>query len=151
MKFQDQHQLKTLEIFSPTYLIFFCYSGYIEFGPEGVLRLLFGQQAASFEHNFSYAQPIVFKFIDWIGNILNLLTVEKKLANSILVALVRIVLTRFSFIEISALQRHQDEFYKKFSTVGNCAFGSKLDMENIYNQPIMKNCGIYHGGARELK
>ena len=31
-----------------------------------------------------------FKFIDRIGNILNLLTVEKKLANSILVALVRI-------------------------------------------------------------
>ena len=52
--------------------------------------------------SLSYAQPIDFKFIDRIGNILNLLIVEKKLTNSILVALVRIFHTRIQFIEISA-------------------------------------------------
>ena len=52
---------------------------YIEFRPEGAVRQLLEQQAASFEHNLSYAQVIDCKFIDRIGNILNLLTVEKKL------------------------------------------------------------------------
>ena len=37
---------------------------YIEFRPEGAARLLFEQQAASFEHNLRYAKPIDFKFID---------------------------------------------------------------------------------------
>jgi len=76
---------------------------YIEFIPEGAAKQLLEHQAASFENNASHAQRIEFKLIDRIGNILNLLTVEKKLANSILVALMSIIFTRFSFIEISAL------------------------------------------------
>ena len=37
-------------------------------------------RAASFEDILSYAQPIDFKFLDRIGNILNLLIVEKKVS-----------------------------------------------------------------------
>ena len=59
----------------------------MEFRPEGAVRMLFEHQTASFEHNSSYAQPISFKFSEWIRDISNLPTVEKLFVKFILVAL----------------------------------------------------------------